>query len=640
MTMLDRMRRHKAWLKWSLGLVCVTFVLVYIPSFVTPQGASAAPNAVVASVEGRDIEVGDFQRAYTQQVQQYRQAYGGNLDDQMLQQLGVEQRVLAQMIDTEAVLAEADRLGIKVTDAELRERIVRLPAFQENGQFIGDQRYRQILAAQAPPIKVDEFERELRRQLQSDKLRDALTAWVTITDTDIEAEYRRRNEKVKVDLVLFNADAFKAGIAPADAEIAAHFEQNKSTYRVPEKRRVRYLHADAATLRDRVTITEADARARYTETIAQYQQPEQVRTSHILLKTEGKDEAAVRTQAEGLLARLKGGADFAALANQHTEDEASKGKGGDTDFFARNTMVKEFEDAAFALEPGQMSDVVKTPYGFHIIRTTGKRPATTQPFETVSAQIQDQMKWERAQQDVQRLVEELDKEIDDPSDIDRVAQARGLTAADSPLFSKEEPVPGLGFAPEVTAKAFELEGGKVSDALRTPQGAAFITVIDVQAPHDPQLADVRDRVREDLINERAATMARERASAMAGAFKANFAAAAGSAGLGVQSSELIARGAAFPEVGVSVPVETAAFALAAGGISDPIATDRGTVILRVADKQAITTEALNLEREQVRGQMAEQRKGQFFAAYMTKAKQKMTIDLKEETLQAMFANRR
>jgi peptidyl-prolyl cis-trans isomerase D len=528
---------------------------------------------------------------------------------------------------------------MKVTDAELRERILRLPAFQENGAFIGDARYKQILAAQAPPIPVEDFERELRRQLQSDKLRDALTGWVTLTDAEVEAEYRKRNEKVKVELVLFNADAYKAGITPTEADVAAHFERNKAAYRVPEKRRLRYLHIDAATLRDRITVTEQDARQRYTETITQYQQPEQVRASHILLKTEGKDEAAVKKQAEAVLAKVTAGGDFAALAKQYSEDEASKEKGGDLDFFGRNAMVKEFDEAAFGLQPGQTSGLVKTPYGFHIIRATGKRAASTQPFELVSAQIQDQMKWERAQQEVGRLAEELDKEIDDAADIDRVAQARGLTAADSPLFSKEEPVPGLGFSPEVSAKAFELERGKVSDALRTPQGAAFITVIDVQASHDAQLAEVRDRVRDAFIAERAGAMAREKASALAGAFKSNFAAAANTAGLKVQSSDLIARGAAFPEIGVSAPVENAAFALGAGGISDPIATDRGTVIVRVADKQAIDPVKFAGERDQVRGQMLQERKGQFFGSYMTKAKQKMTIDLNEETLQALFANR-
>jgi len=380
MTMLDQMRRHKGWLKWSLGLVVVTFVLVYIPQdWLAPQGAGAAPNAVVATVEGRDINVADFNRAYNQQVQAYRQAYGGNLDDQMLRQLGIEQRILSQMIDEEAILAEADRLGVEVTDAELRERIIRLPAFQENGQFIGDARYRQILAAQAPPIPVEEFERELRRQLQSDKLRDALTAWVTITDADVEAEYRRRNEKVKVDLVLFNADAYKGGIAPAEAEIASYFESNKAKYRVPEKRRVRYLHVDAATLRDRVTVTEQDARQRYTEQIAQFQQPEQIRASHILLKTEGKDEAAVRKQAESVLAKVKAGGDFAALAAQYSEDEASKEKGGDLDFFGRNAMVKEFEEAAFALNLDRTTVIPRrhSLMAAGLVQKTGERKNAT-----------------------------------------------------------------------------------------------------------------------------------------------------------------------------------------------------------------------------------------------------------------------
>lgn len=640
MTMLDQMRRHKGWLKWSLGLVVVTFVLVYIPQdWLAPQSVGAAPNSVIATVEGRDIKVLDFQRAYNQQVEAYRRAYGGNLNDQMLRQLGIEQRIIGQMIDEEAVLAEADRLGIDVTDAELRERIVRLPAFQENGQFIGDQRYRQLLAAQAPPIDPGDFERELRRQLQSDKLRDALTGWVTITDAEVEEEYKRRNEKVKVDLVLFNADGYKAGIAPAEAEIATYFEQNRAKYRIPEKRRVRYLHIDAATLRDRVTVTEQDARQRYTEQIGQYQQPEQIRASHILLKTEGKEEADVRKRAEALLAQVKGGADFATLAAEHSEDEVSKAKGGDLDFFGRGQMVKAFEDAAFALQPGQTSELVKSPYGFHIIRITDKRAATTQPFELVSAQLQDQMKWERAQQEVQRLAEELDDEIDDAADIDRVAQARGLTAADSPLFAKNEPVPGLGFAPDVAEQAFALERGKVSDALRTPQGAAFITVIDVQAAHDASLGEVRDRVREDLINDRAAAMAREKASSLAAAFQSDFAAAAKTAGLTVQSSQLVARGATFPEVGVSPAVENVAFGLGAGAVSDPIATERGTVVLRVAEKEAIKPDAFAAEKAQVRDQLVQERKGQFFASYMTKAKEKMKIEFNEETLQALFANR-
>ncbi len=169
MTMLDRMRRHKGWLKWSLAIVVVSFVLLYIPSFLR-EGTGASGNSVVADVEGHEITAAQFRRAYNQQMQAYRQSYGGNVDERLLKQLGIDQRIVQQMIQEEASLAEADRLGIKASDAEVRERILALPAFQENGQFIGDVRYRQLLRMQNPPMRPDEFEDQIRRGIIAEKL--------------------------------------------------------------------------------------------------------------------------------------------------------------------------------------------------------------------------------------------------------------------------------------------------------------------------------------------------------------------------------------------------------------------------------------------------------------------------------------
>src|SRR5258708_23645179 len=145
MTMLDRMRRHRNWLKWSLGLVCLAFVIFYIPDFLHGTGADAASSNVVATVNGQDITTGEFRRTYQAQLQAYRNAYGANVSDQLLKQLGIEQQILQQMVDERAALAEADRLGIKVSDEEVRQRIFAMPAFQENGGFIGDPRYQPLL---------------------------------------------------------------------------------------------------------------------------------------------------------------------------------------------------------------------------------------------------------------------------------------------------------------------------------------------------------------------------------------------------------------------------------------------------------------------------------------------------------------
>src|SRR5688572_1297459 len=176
MTMLDRMRRHKNWLKWSLAIVVIAFVWLYIPSFMD-NPAGAGNRDVVATVDGREITVARFRRAYQQQMQQYRQAYGANFDDRLLRQLGIEQRIVQQMIDEELQLAEADRLGIKASDEEVRARIMSFPAFQENGQFVGDQRYRQVLQSANPPLRASDFEESLRRQIVGEKLQRAISGW-------------------------------------------------------------------------------------------------------------------------------------------------------------------------------------------------------------------------------------------------------------------------------------------------------------------------------------------------------------------------------------------------------------------------------------------------------------------------------
>src|SRR5579872_343741 len=181
MTMLDRMRRHRNWLKWSLGLVCLAFVIFYIPDFLR-NGADAASGDTVARVEGQDITAGDFRRTYQAQLQAYRNAYGGNMSEQLLKQLGIEQQILQQMVDERAALSQAEKIGISVGDEEVRQRIFSMPAFQDNGRFIGEARYQQLLRMQRPPMIPSEFEDNVRNQIVIEKLRGSLTDWMAVGD--------------------------------------------------------------------------------------------------------------------------------------------------------------------------------------------------------------------------------------------------------------------------------------------------------------------------------------------------------------------------------------------------------------------------------------------------------------------------
>lgn len=635
MTMLDNMRRHKAWLKWSLGLVVVAFVLLYVPSFMDTGAPSA--NDTIATVDGRVVKAGDFRTMYAQQVDAYRQAYGANLNDQLLKQLGIEQRLIQQMIDEEAVLAEARRLGLSVTDSEVQMRILRLPALQENGVFVGYDRYRQMLDMQRPPLTAPQFEEQLRRTLLAEKVQAAVTGWVRVSDADVEREYRSKNEKVKLELAVFNAAEFRGGIQPTDAELQAQFTAHADLYQIGERRRVRFLSIDAQALRSKVTVTDAEIQAQYQANIATYSTPEQVHVRHILLKTEGKDDAKVKAAAEAVLAKVKApGADFAKLATQFSEDEGSKEKGGEYDFFGKGTMVKEFEEAAWALKPDEISGLVKTQFGYHIIKLLEKRPASTKPLAEVKAQIDDQIRWGKAQTEAQKINDEIAPSIKQPADLDRIAQSRSLVVGDSGLFGRDEPLAGLGFAPSVSAEAFAMKQGAVSASLKTDRGFAFITLTEVQAPHAPKLDEVKAKVQDDVIRTKALELARAKSQTVSQQGKANFAAAAKAAGVEVKKTELIARGTALPEVGVSGVIDQAVFALNQGDVSAPIATETAVVVAHVVEKQSGTPEGLATERDSLHSQLLQQSRQEFFAAYMTKAKTKMKIVINEATVKQLI----
>jgi peptidyl-prolyl cis-trans isomerase D len=635
MTMLDRMRRHRDWLKWSLGLVCVAFVLFYIPDFLKGTGADAASSDTIAKVEGHEITAGEFRRTYQAQLQAYRSAYGANMNDQLLKQLGIEQQILQQMVDERAALAEAERLGITVSDEEVRQRIFAMPAFQENGGFIGEQRYQQLLRMQRPPMMPSEFETNVRHGLTVEKLRASLTDWLAVPDKELEEVYRRRNDKIKLAVVTFNADSFRGQATASDADVASHFEAHKDDFKIPEKRKIRYVLLDIDAIRAKVVVPQADIEKAYNSSIEQYTTPEQVRASHILLKTEGKTDADVKAKAEAILKQAKAGADFAELAKKNSEDESNAKNGGDLDYFGRGRMVPEFDQAVFAMQPGQISDLVKTQYGYHIIKLVDKKSAATRSLAEVRQQLTDQLAYERAQAQAADLAAKLEKQVSKPADLDKVAKAEGLTVQESGFFAREEPILGLGPAPEATNKAFEMKPGDVAGPLRASRGFVFETLVAKQDPYVPKLDEVKERVRDEVIKQKARDLSTQKAAELAAKLKAapDFEKAAKAAGFEAKTTELIARDAPLPDLGAAPAVEDAAFKLPVGAVSTAIATDNGTAVVKVLDKKEVTADEWSTAKDRFRDEQLTERRNRFFSAYMVKAKQKMKIDVNRESLQ-------
>jgi len=641
MTMLDRMRRHKSWLKWSLAVVVLAFVFLYIPDFM--QGTTSTETSltdIVAEVEGHEITAGEFQRRYRIQLQAYQTSYGETMNIEILKQLGIDRQILQQLVDERAALSEAERQGISVTDEELAQQIFAIPAFQLNGRFAGEQQYEQVLRSQEPPLTKPEFEDSLRESLMVDRLRDTLTGWLSVPDEEVDREYLRRNEKVKLQILAVQTAPLRDQVTVTEADVTALYGTNKDDYRVGERRKITFLLIDTDAIRANTTVPAADVSAFYNDNIQQYSTPEQIRARHILLETEGKDESEVRVRAEEVLKEVQADGDFAALATKYSEDEASQALGGDLDYFQRGRMVPEFDTAAFALDAGQVSDLVKSPFGFHIIKVEDRKGGTTRTLDETRVEITEQLKFRRSQDAAAAQASTLAARITVAADLERVAKEEGLTTTESGLFLRDEPVPGIGGAPQIAQQAFALADGAVSAPLGSPRGPVFITVTGKEEPYVPALDDVKDEVREDLITERANALALERAQTVATALRSarDFAAAAKARGFEVTETPLIAREAAIPAVGVSADVDRAAFALPVGGVSDPIVTQTATVIVRVAEREDVTPETLQETHAAFQRELEDEQRGQFFSAYMAKAKQKMTIAVHNDVLQRVVGD--
>ncbi len=632
MTMLDRMRQHKGWLKWSLALVCLAFVFLYVPSFVqqAPE-VTGAMTDVLAQVGDEEITVGQFRTVYLQQLQSYQTQSGGEITSEILQSMGVDRQLLQQMIDEYAALAEAQRLGFTVSDAEVRERIVSLPAFQQNGRFVGEEAYLQLLRVQQPPTSPAQFEDNVRRSLTLERLQAAVTDWITISDNDLRQEYVNRNEQVRVSAVSFRADDFREGLEANDDDVAALYDQSASDYLVPEKRRLRFVLIDVPALKAAFTPTDLDIQSYYDNNLDRYTEPTTLRASHILLRTTGEDTAAVQAQAEAIVAEARAGADFAALALEHSQDEGTKALGGDLGEIAPGQLPPEFENAAFALEQGQVSDPVTSIIGIHVIKATEKTGGVSQTLESVRATIVDLLKQESADARARALADAMALEITTAADLDVAASRRGLEAQESAFAAPGEPILGLGFSSEVTAQAFQLAEGQVAGPIQTPTGPAFVTVTGIQDPYVPPLEEIETRLRDDVIRRKAFVAAQARAAEIVTLLTptsdAEFELAAQEAGLEVNTSGLLTRGTAIPGIGLNAAVEAAAFALPVGETSAPILTGNTAVVLRVLERQEASDADFATARETLRTQLTAERQSQFFAAYMQKAKTKLFIDI-------------
>jgi peptidyl-prolyl cis-trans isomerase D len=632
---LGYMRRHKKWLYVFLWLVIAAFIVLYVPAL-DPTG-EGTPSETVVSVGGEQITVGEFQRAYYRQRQYLSRLYQGRLDENMLRQMNLEEQVLQGLVSERLVQLEAERLGITISDEAVQRAIATSPEYQDDGRYIGTAELRRRL--ELAGMTEQSFVESLRRQLVRERLEGLVGDGVVVSDAEAEREFRRRTEQVELEYVLVDAERFREEIEPTDEEVASRFEAKGESYRIPEKRVVSYVLLDREVLRPLVSVTDRDIALYYQDHRDEFREEEESCASHILVKVrtdagtdegasgEGHGEDEARRIALALLERVQGGADFAALARASSEDQGSAANGGDLGCFPAGRMVREFDNALYELEPGQISELVRTNFGYHIIRLDSRREETTLPL----ADVEDRVRLLVTEQKMTELGDEKSSAIaaalSRGKTLEEAAAAVGLEVKTSEPFARGE-TPSVLASATVVAHVFEMEPGEIGkEGFALPQGAVFIALAGIEPSRLPELDEVRDRVRGDIVDEATFERAHELAGRVRGRAEAvGLERAATAVGL-VRKETLspVAPGQPFGDLGTGIGLDEAAFSLPVGTFSEPARTADGWAVLRVTERLSFDPEAFEREKPRVVASLRQQKQDEVFQAYVGSARDRYEV---------------
>jgi peptidyl-prolyl cis-trans isomerase D len=610
---LDRNRWIKITMTVILVVICLSMVITLIPGLYS--GSAGANNAdTVASVGGQDISMAEVQK-------QLNMATRGQSVPPMLKALYAKQ-MLDQLVFQHALEIEAQRLGLRVTPEEETERIKQIIPTAFAGDTWLKDRYATEVQTRAG-MTVEEFEVFLRNQMLLEKFRALVVDGIDVNPSEIEREYRRRNEKVQIEYALVKPAELAATIHPSDAELTAFYTKNASRYQVPEKRSARYALLDISKLRARTQVPDATLRAYYNAHIDQFKVQNRVHVEHILFKTIGKTDAEVteiRAKAEDTLNKAKKGGNFEELAKKLSEDDGTKPKGGDLGWIVEGQTVPEFQQAAFTLPKGTISDLVKTQYGFHIIKVLDRETAHTRSFEEVRESILPILLDEKVRQDSNDISNQMAAAVrqSNRQPLEDLARKFNLEIGEAPPVASTDPIMPLGSAPELHQALSQLRPGELSSPIQVPQGFVILTVKEIQAAHQGTLAEVRERVLADYQQEQSLTLARTKADDLAKRAKGGeaFDKAAKTIGLEAKTADPISRSGSIPDLGSGRQVE-AAFGMPVGDVSPAAQIGGNWLVYRIVGHVAANTADLPAQTAQIRGQLLQSKQSAAFEAFRT-----------------------
>jgi peptidyl-prolyl cis-trans isomerase D len=617
----------KAFFVVIIAAASVSMVVYLIPGLTGGGAASADTYAVIYPhwysrflSSGETVSQQKVETLARQQLQQQRYP-----DNPVI--LGLfEQRIGQQLVQQQILLAEAEKLGIRATDDDVRQYLHTGAAGQiifPNGQFIGPDNYARLISERFN-LSVKDFEEDVKRDIAIRRLQALVTAGVSVGDQEVREAYRKQNIKIKFDYAVISADDLRKTINPSDGDLEAFFKKNGPRYAsaVPEERKVTYFAFTPNELPGGLSQpSQQEIQQYYAAHQSEYAVPEQAKSRHILVKVDAgadaKTDAAAKAKAEGILKQIQGGANFAELAKKYSDDPGSKETGGELGFSQRGRMVPEFDTAIFTQKIGD-TKIVKSQFGYHIVQVEERQTAHAESINEVLPTIQATLIREKAAQAQENYAHALTSEAI-KNGLEKTAAAHHLQLVTTPLVNRSGMIASLPDGSQVLAKAFTSKQSDPPQFAQTGEGYAIFQVTGIAPAHAPVFADWKSHILDDYRDEQLPGLLSQKTKDLADKAKAtnDLAKAAKAVGATVKTSDLVGPTGQVPDLGQVAQVAPQLLEMTPGSISGPINAQRTGVVAKLLDKQEPSADEIAKNFDQTRDQILEERRSDAFSIFMS-----------------------
>ncbi len=624
--MLKLLRKYsRSWLiALTIGAIVVVFIFWGVGTLRSPQFQEAA------SVNGTPILMTAYIRQYQGLIKQYQERSGGDLTEEMIKAMHLKEMALNRLIEETLLVQAADRLGFTVSDAELRQEIQKYPAFQKDGQF--DQK-RYIWVLSRSRLNPADFEQQERQRLLLTKVVDEVTSFAKVSDLELAEYFRLGKESVALSYLEVSPAQFVDKQNPSEAEVARYYQDHQNLFRVPPRARVKFLAFRPKDFLDRVTVPTSQVVSYLNEHQEEFTRPRVIQARQLFLKLSSKapeaEKQRVEKQAQELWVKAMTGADFAALARAHSQDEASKAKGGELGNVSRGQHPPQWDQAAFSLNPGTVGRAV-TPQGIYLIKV--EEIKETEQAPDAQEQVTKRLKEEKARAMAREAAQEARSQWSG-TPVPEEAKKYGVSLQETPLIALKDPVPGQGVIPKLNQAALELKPQEVSKVLELPDGFAVLKGVEHQDENLPTLEKIKARVREALKQELAQKQAEQEAGRLLAQLKQGkpLNQVAAQAGLTVKDSGYFTRPQGFLKQPNAAEVNAAAFLLSARQPypDRPFFLKDSYYLLAFKDRKGPDPAELQKEIDKLRGQVLQQKRQMIFASWLEGERKRAQIKVYE-----------